>query len=524
MKLVVTMKSIVMLLVTLAPCLSLNPLQELDKAQLKTDQEICKKLNETIYSIVFNRTKWMVINNEDLIGDSDKSYMLPGNYLDVEGKNAADDDLITKEFSFYYSAEKPVFNMTTKLPRNANVSELMSDGTVKNIFPVKYHIEEFYVRSLSGEVISFFLIQGERCKAKYNENIFELTNRRCWSAPSFCRGSKEQCVQNDDENSLCYDSSTGEGKKKNNPEEIHYSLEIGERIYWKSQLRREADNWNSRSDPLFYRWDCDDLGERVTCSHVDDQVNPLENENLFNSDQELCKNLTELNSPPKRSDEQYERASFFDETYVLPGNLFDVEGREDDSENWVTKNFVFNYRMPFVYGHENSVLNISTKIPKNASIKDLMSDGTVRNILPVNYRITKFYTKDYVSFYLIEGERCKAQYDRETKKLVNRRCWKTPSFCRGFLGNCILNDDEDSLCYDVSTQEGKRPDKPEDIHYSVNIGERVYWNVHMEPGISDYWLIRWNCKEEVDYVFCDYIDDGDRPHITVLKTLSGYSG
>ncbi|KAL5279395.1 hypothetical protein ACFFRR_003789 [Megaselia abdita] len=521
---------LITLLLTIAPCLSiLHPLVELYKIKFNEEQEICKKLNQTLSSIIFNYTKWTALKDDGFNFNTSSNLKFPGNFYDFEVEGKELEEFIIKEFTFFYSDDEPVLTITTKLSPNSNLSELMPDGTVKNIFPVKYHVMEFYVEcyrecSFPGEIISFFLIQGERCKAEIDGNM--VKNKRCWSTPGFCRGSKEQCIQNDDVDSLCYDAESGEGKRKEDPKEIHYSVDIGEQIYWKTPFRRLVDTWHSRSDPLLYRWNCTDFGERVKCHYVNDQTNPLRNEKLFNSNQELCKalNKTLNDERAKRVERKFSPQSedSFD-TFVLPGNYLDVEG--DNTEDWVTKHFVFNYRLPLVYNHDKPVLNITTKIHPNTTIKDLMSDGTLRNIFPINYRITEFYdVKSYFPYYLIEGERCKAEYDQETKKLTNRKCWTTPSFCRGLRGNCILNDDENSLCYDMHSEEGKGETNLQEIHYSLHIGERIFWNVHFNPAQTNtmsYWLMRWNCTEIDEHVFCDYIDDGGRPHLTVLKTLSG---
>lgn len=255
----------------------------------------------------------------------------------------------------------------------------------------------------------------------------------------------------------------------------------------------------------------------------------LRNAKLFNANQELCKKLNktlfdEVVGGVEPGETLYygkETDSLFTRTFVIPGNFYDLEGHGVDyeSKDLVNKKFVFDYGQ---FGYGVPVLNITTKLPRNSNLSELVPEGIVTNIFPVNYRITAFYSPGYASYYLIEGERCKADFDKKSQKLTNRRCWSTPSFCKGWRGDCILNDDENALCYNLDTLAGKREEKPDEVHYSILIGEMLYWKyITNEP----YFFYRWNCTDLKEYVQCIYIDTHDpRPHITLLKTLSGYGG
>lgn len=512
------MKSLAVLLISVVPLLNANILLYiLPFANLfNSEQELCQRLNKTLKSALHGDISWKT--RDDGVRTESSSYVLPGNFFDLEGKQS--NDLVTKHFTFNYDpVRKLALNITTKLPRQANINELMRDGTVRTIFPVNYQISE-YTYDNDGVKASFYLIQGERCKAKYNRKRGILTNKRCWNTPSLCRGSQGECLMNDDENVDCYDAVTGEGKKQDRSNEIHYSVEIGERIYWKSHFNMNLYH-ASGSDHSLYKWKCTDQGEHVTCDYVDyDSVNSLKNRNLFKSNQKLCKKLNNtLNSEQNDLIDMpsFEEHSLFDDLYTLPGNFFDVEGEESD--DLVTRKFLFNYNKP--------ILNITTKLPRNVNFNELISDKTMRNIFPANYRIS-VHSDDRIGgvyYYLIEGERCKAEYDRTTKKLVNKRCWDTPSFCRGFRANCILNDDENRLCYDAFTGEGEQQRKPGEIHYSMDVGERVFWKIHPIKNREGYkaWTYKWNCTDLKEYVFCDFIVDGEYPVLT-LKTLSGFKG
>lgn len=506
------MKSVIILLLTAALAINANiythilPLVKV----FNNDQELCLKLNETLFRQLPQNESWELKNDASL---SSSSFMLPGNLIDLDGSQSS--GLVNKCFSFYDKDGKLVLKMSTKLPRDADINELMKDGTVKNIFPVNYQVIEYVNPNEKGFSDFFYLIEGERCKAEVDRRSGKLVRKRCWKHPTLCWGPKFECLLNDDESTSCYNFFTGEGKKKNKPNEIHYSLNIGERIFWKTHLLMK--DIDSQNDLTMYRWKCIDKGEHVTCDHLDDR-NGLSNKNLFSSDQELCKKLNKsLFDNAELPKVEFEEYNLLRNDYTLPGNFFDVEGVE--SNNLVTKTFVFNYK-------DESTVEITTKLPRDANISELMLDKTVRKIFPVNYKITDYKFNEY---FLIEGERCKAQYDKASNKLINKRCWNTPSFCRGSRANCILNDDENRLCYDAYTGEGGGRRRPGEVFYSMDIGERIYWTLHarnyMNEGEenSDVWYYKWECKDSGKYVFCDFITDGEYP-LLILKTLSGHKG
>lgn len=504
------MKSLIILLLAAAPQINANiythilPLVKL----FRSDQKLCSKLNDTLFQKLHQNESWEVKNDA---GITSSSFELPGNLMDIEGSQSR--RLVRKHFSFYDKDGELVLEMSTKLPRNADIDELMKDGTVKNIFPVNYQIIEYVNQNDGGYSDYFYLIEGERCKAEFSERSDKLVRKKCWSHPSLCWGPKLECLLNDDESTSCYNFFTGEGKKKDKPNEIHYSVNIGERIFWKTHLLMK--DISSQNDLTMYRWKCTDEGRHVTCDQVDDR-NGLANKNLFKRDQELCKKLNRSYfSGAELPKIEYEEYNLLHNNYTLPGNWFDVEGVE--CNDLVTKTFVFNYK------GESSV-GISTKLPRDADVNELMLDKTVRKIFPVNYKITDY---EYNTHFLIEGERCKAQYDKASNKLINKRCWNTPSFCRGSRANCILNDDENRFCYDAYTGEGLGERKPGEVFYSMDIGERLYWALHArnyrDGENSDVWYYKWDCKDSGKYVFCDFITDGEYP-LLILKTLSGHKG
>uniref|UniRef100_T1GE79 Uncharacterized protein n=1 Tax=Megaselia scalaris TaxID=36166 RepID=T1GE79_MEGSC len=132
---------------------------------------------------------------------------------------------------------------------------------------------------------------------------------------------------------------------------------------------------------------------------------------------------------------------------------------------------------------------------------------------------------DFTPYFLIQGERCSIEYNQEKNKLYNKKCWSKPGFCRGPILYCLLNDSENSLCYDALTGEGFRDENPRRIPYSFFIGELIHWRIHERYLFDDWadgpWTFSWNCTELGDDILCDCLDDRPRPSLLVLKTMAG---
>lgn len=136
-------------------------------------------------------------------------------------------------------------------------------------------------------------------------------------------------------------------------------------------------------------------------------------------------------------------------------------------------------------------------------------------------------------FVLIEGSRCKVQYDKKIEAYENVVCWEKPSFCRGSEIDCIKNDDVNHLCYDVNTNRGRKPAEQESDtadHYLVEVGEKVYWRSHLKHFIfedgtyltANATLHKWNCNEDGSLVLCNLIFYGEGGgSVQLLKSIAG---
>lgn len=265
----------------------------------------------------------------------------------------------------------------------------------------------------------------------------------------------------------------------------------------------------------------------------------LNNPDLFNSpEQAFCKTLNrtlyfgydeELDYVYSEYDITY--SGELTSTYVFPINFQDLEPITYDTSDLVTKKFSFFYNGLPIDNRTDAIVNISTKVPRNSCIRDLTSGGRIDKVFPMRYNITKFYS-DFTDnrYYLIEGERCKVKYNRQTKQIVSKKCWNHPYFCRGKRFDCIVNDDENSFCYDTETGEGQKKPTSTDIPYSILIGEQIYWKVpriiYSAAANSGAVPLKfdWICTDSGTDVLCDYVDYTDRPSVTYLKKLSAYAG
>lgn len=268
--------------------------------------------------------------------------------------------------------------------------------------------------------------------------------------------------------------------------------------------------------------------------------NPLSNENLFNNkDYELCRKLNnslyfgyDLMEDEIESDyAEFGYPTFEPPTYVFPVSFNDIETGHYNTTDLVTKRFSFFYTGLPQYRRKEPIINITTKIPKDSCISELTEGGKIEQIFPIRYKISRFTPDKIDRFYhLIEGERCKGVYNEKTQTLENKVCWNHPYFCRGPRFECIINDDIDTFCYNSGTGEGQKKIISNEIPYSVYIGELIYWRFPLlvysvrRSNIEGLWTFTWNCTDLGIDVLCDYVDDGPRPGLTFLKTLSGYAG
>lgn len=265
-------------------------------------------------------------------------------------------------------------------------------------------------------------------------------------------------------------------------------------------------------------------------------ANPLHNPELFGRDQVLCKSLNQ--SLNYDHDHDYDPTFGMEDTLIratfkFPVNFQDIE--QEVQEEFVVKHFSFRYAFRWIHtaaeiAEEEPVLNITTNVPRNIDLQNILLKGDLSSIFPFKYNITKFHTPDpdFTPYFLIQGERCSIEYNEENNQLYNKRCWSKPGFCRGPILYCLLNDSENSLCYDALTGEGFRDENPRRIPYSFFIGELIHWRIHERYLFDDWadgpWTFSWNCTEFGDDILCDCLDDRPRPSLLVLKTMAGYSG
>lgn len=185
-----------------------------------------------------------------------------------------------------------------------------------------------------------------------------------------------------------------------------------------------------------------------------------------------------------------------------------------------TKGDIYNFT--FIYEHDpDKFLNVklNLRLDPGQTVASLMPEGTLLNILPINYKLTWYsFTLEpnrNDDFILIEGKRCKFQYDRDLKTYREEVCWEKPSICRGWIDECIANDDIDHLCYDTVSKEGKRDSGCSSELYSSDLGEKLYWFTHSSYFIYDdgtYFsanrsLDIWDCQQDGFSVVCNKTDE-----------------
>lgn len=213
-----------------------------------------------------------------------------------------------------------------------------------------------------------------------------------------------------------------------------------------------------------------------------------------------------------------------------------VSGTQSTSKS---KRSTQDYTFSFNITHSDVVnLNFSLSLDPGLNVSSVMPNGTLFSILPINYYVTAYEFVNRSSgfreeFVLIEGTRCKVQYDKKIEAYGNVVCWEKPSFCRGSEIDCINNDDADHLCYDVKTASGQKPVQQgsDNVdHYLVEIGEKIYWRSHLKHFIFEdgtystakATLDKWNCKEEGTLVLCDLIFYGEGGgSVQLLKSIAG---
>lgn len=184
-----------------------------------------------------------------------------------------------------------------------------------------------------------------------------------------------------------------------------------------------------------------------------------------------------------------------------------------------------------------------------ANISSIIPSGTLADLLPMDYHITKYVFPPKIDFYvaedtdeevfhIIEGPRCKFSFNNVTGPDGKAVCWDTPSICRGHFRQCIGNDDIDHFCYDDILQEGaKHLTEDIEVHWT-ELAQAIYWKdhatyyIHEDKTIEFHEpeLIEWLCNE-FDGKGIDFVCTVDLTNLTcplygslALKTLSGFKG
>lgn len=196
------------------------------------------------------------------------------------------------------------------------------------------------------------------------------------------------------------------------------------------------------------------------------------------------------------------------------------------------------YNFTFIYDHDpDRFLNLNLKLDSGQMVSSMMTEGTLQNVLPINYKVTWYSftngSEENDNYVLIEGKRCKFQYDESSGKFGDEICWDKPSICKGWIDECIVNDDVDYLCYDTESNDGKRVFDTTVEYSSTDFGEKLYWFTHLSYFIFDdgsyvsagRTLNVWDCYQNGLSVVCDktnksYDYDGDGLDASLLDTVS----
>lgn len=204
-----------------------------------------------------------------------------------------------------------------------------------------------------------------------------------------------------------------------------------------------------------------------------------------------------------------------------------------------------HYTFRFLMG----VWNFTIQFDSSANISSIVPNGTLAELLPMDYHITRYAFPPKIYFYvpenteeeifhIIEGTRCKFSFNNDTGADGKEVCWNTPSICRGNFSKCIENDDIDHFCYDDISQEGtKPPTEDTEVHWT-EIALSIYWKKLATYFIRENKTIEfheaslkeWVCREyggKGITFYCEpkwFYSPGSLYGSLALKTLSGFKG
>lgn len=242
----------------------------------------------------------------------------------------------------------------------------------------------------------------------------------------------------------------------------------------------------------------------------------LLNQTLFNGYPPLC---SELNTT------MYER---IDKILKMPQSTNVVKSRPKRALN----QYKLSFNNLFV---NDKNLSFSIILPKGYNLKYL-KDNKFPNYTPLSYNITVFHFLPFpteLNFVLIEGKRCKYKFNGKINQYEAFKCWEKPSFCQGSIEACLVNDDEDSLCYDEISKRGERVQSSSDSSLP-NVAGKVFLE-HLD--FTHYYVLNdgrvnfktdifyyWDCEEMKDKLgFCElFAFSWYKYDLKSLKTLSGY--
>lgn len=247
--------------------------------------------------------------------------------------------------------------------------------------------------------------------------------------------------------------------------------------------------------------------------------------------------LPESNWNPKT---QVTEDFFFNTTHL-------ISKRGESSEH-----YTFKFSIVDREDWYDDLWNLTIQFDSNANISSIVPSGTLAELLPMDYRVTKytfppnkdFYfpedTSEEEGFYAIEGTRCKFSFNNDTGPDGKAVCWNTPRICGGNFQKCMENDDQDNFCYDDILQEGTRPYNEDTEVYWTEIAQDIYWSdpatyfirKNQKMEFREPVLKKWECHEYggkgVTFSCTLDLSNYGEPNLKisklVRKTLSGFKG
>lgn len=246
------------------------------------------------------------------------------------------------------------------------------------------------------------------------------------------------------------------------------------------------------------------------------------NTSMFESIEEILENTEKLEKSYIEEDQMETITETVEETTFSESQL---RSKRSTKLN-VTLNFTNFHKKPLMF---------PIIVPEGHTLLTLknLKFPNVENPAKFSVKVFKFQKSDLNYVYIV-GERCKYQYNESSETYQRFSCWTKPSFCRGSLETCLLNDDGDFLCYDEISGEGEKT-KPNPNDVLPNMAGKILF----EPWGGDEFIVKDN--GDTDFIsfgytwYCNEIENisancesfgwaGFAWAVKSLKTLSGYGG